>query len=90
VVNPSVVDGRRGGGGRHCPLFHVLRCGVSKSFAAQEKRGSLWNRCHAIEVTLFSSEASLQYPCTFVGDETLFISIQNSMRFFGLRKGSPS
>jgi len=24
VVNPSVVDGRRGGWGRHCPLFHVL------------------------------------------------------------------
>jgi hypothetical protein len=24
VVNPSVVDGRRGGWGRHCPLlFHV-------------------------------------------------------------------
>ena len=44
MVNPSVVDGRRGGWGRHCPLFHVLCCGVSKSFAAQEKRGSLWNR----------------------------------------------
>ena len=25
MVNPSVVDGRRGGWGRHCPLFHVLR-----------------------------------------------------------------
>jgi len=25
VVNPSVVDGRRGGWGRHCPLlFHVV------------------------------------------------------------------
>jgi hypothetical protein len=65
VVNPSVVDGRRGGWGRHCPLFHVLCCGVSKSFAAQEKRGSLWNRVY--EEGLFQAKTitSKALVCSF-------------------------
>jgi hypothetical protein len=48
VVNPSVVDGRRGGWGRHCPLFHVLRrfkilCGAGEAGKLMEQGQSCFS-----------------------------------------------
>jgi len=39
------------------PLSVIISCcGVSKSFAAQEKRGSLWNRVNRVWVDVVGEE----------------------------------
>jgi len=54
------------GWGRHCPLLFCVEV-VQKSFEAQEKRGSLWNKVYLSFPSCFSSSRNpLHLSRTFI------------------------